>query len=51
MQRIKRSTRAYSRNLGQHSISARKGTYEKTALFIEKGPKESPPPPPIQSPF
>ena len=29
--------RAYSRNLGQHSVLARKGTfYEETALFFKK---------------
>ena len=38
--------RAYSRNLGKCSILARKGTfYEKRALFLKKGTKNSTPPP------
>ena len=39
--------RAYPRNLGQHSILARKGTfYEKRTLFFNKGHQL---PPPVQS--
>ena len=44
-----KACRAYCRNLGQCSILAKKGTYEKCSL-LKKGPQKfSPPPRPIQS--
>ena len=47
-----KTCRAYSRNLGQRSILARKGIYEK-CTFLKKVPQKltAPPPPPLLNPF
>ena len=45
-----KKARAYSRNLGQHSILARKGNFYEKGQFLKKGPQKFPPPP-IQSLF